>query len=99
MKKQCKLREVKHREGYYTDTYSIHNNRFELFSRDEKNLNEYELEQREDFLDLPVLEVKKVRYSGYGVSFPVTHIKLDIGSDEVRFADNYPKYGEDLNEI
>jgi hypothetical protein len=56
--------------------------RFALFDRDGDELNEAQLEDLQeegaDVLGLRVLETKESDCEGYGIEFPVTHIRLPL---------------------
>jgi len=79
-----KLREVTHTEKFCgeetTDKFSIYNNRFILFDKLGRQLNEWRVADMPNYLNLKVIEVKNSGYQSgvYFVGFPTTHIKLDI---------------------
>lgn len=77
-----KLKDVTHVEKWgekkMVDKFDIHSNRFLLFDKLGRELNEWSIKRLPNYLELEVLETKKSGYSGYGVGFPVTHIKLDF---------------------
>ena len=84
-----KLKEVKHVENFLgeevIDDFNIHNNRFVLFDKMGRKLNECKIECLPNYLDLEVIEIKKSGYSSlaYFVGYPTTHIKLDILDDKL----------------
>lgn len=77
-----KLKNVKHKEILYGEkrvyNFSFFDNRFYLFDKLGRELNSFTMEKVPNILDIEVLEIKKSGYSGHGVGFPTTHIKLDF---------------------
>lgn len=89
-----KLRDVIHKEEPFDDErYSAWSNRFELFDKLGRNLNQFKIEKIPNYLDIDVLEVKEGGYIGYGVGFPVTHIKLNFLNNEYLGCCSSIKYG------
>lgn len=82
-----KLREVKHTEKFcgkmQTSKFDFHNNRFCLFDKYGNELNSFSMEKVPNVLDLEVLETKTSGYWGYGVGFPVTHIRLNYTNEDI----------------
>lgn len=80
-----KLKDVTHEENWggekIVDKFNIHSNRFLLFDKLGRELNGWSIEKIPNYLELEVLETKRSGYSGYGVGFPTTHIKLDFLED------------------
>ena len=80
-----KLKDVTHEENWgskkMVDKFNINSNRFLLFDKLGRELNEWSIEKIPNYLELEVLETKRSGYSGYGVGFPTTHIKLDFLDD------------------
>ena len=81
-----KLKDVKHEEIFgskkFIDKFNIHNNRFLLFDKLGRELNGWSIAKLPNYLELNVLETTESGYSGYGVGFPTTHIKLDFLDDD-----------------
>lgn len=79
-----KLKDVVHEEKFCgkmrKESFNIHSNRFVLFDKLGRKLNERQIEDMPNYLELDVLEVAKSGYnsSTYFVGFPTTHIKLDF---------------------
>ena len=83
-----KLKEVSHEEEWgnkvFKKPFNFRNNRFELFDKDGFELNSWSMENVPNVLELEVLEIKISGYSGYGVGFPVTHIRLNYINNNIR---------------
>ena len=83
-----KLKDVEHEEKFCGKTikekFNIHSNRFVLFDKLGRKLNEYEIGDMPNYLELNVLEIAKSGYnsSTYFVGFPTTHIKIDFLNDD-----------------
>lgn len=75
-----KLRDVEF-EG---NKFDIGSNRFVLFDKNEKEINEFQLADMENYLDLEVLETKESGYQDrtYFVGFKTLHIKLNIDGEK-----------------
>ena len=91
-----KLKEVKHKEIFcgkeFIDDFKFGCNRFILFDKLERELNSYCMREVKNVLEIEVLEIKQGSYSGYGVGFPVTHIKLDY-LDKSKLSDYKINFG------
>lgn len=96
-----KLKEVTHTELWggeeYTNKFSFYNNRFLLFDKNGNELNPYAMSNIPDVLEINVLETRKSGYSGWGVGFPTTHIKLDFVGDEHTLAFGNFRYEDKLD--
>ncbi len=81
---------------FENDKFCIHSNRFELFDRDGRHLNSFDIARVENYLDLKVLETKESGYSSavYFVGFKTLHIKLDFYDDDC-LGDSDRKFGVD----
>lgn len=84
-----KLRDVEHKG----EKFNIHCNRFVLFDRLGRRLNEWEVAKIENYLDINVLKIVEGGYNNivYFVGFSTTHIKLDICNDKL--LDNFRNLG------
>ena len=95
-----KLKDVEHEEMFFgeprKDKFNIHSNRFVLFDKLGRRINEYSVEEMPNYLELEVLEVAKSGYNSlvYFVGFPTTHIKLNILNDEIVCYWQNLKFGE-----
>lgn len=79
--------------------FNIHSNRFILFDKNGKEINEYQLHDMDDYLDLEVLETKESGYQDmtYFVGFKTLHIKLNIdGAKEDILSPWNHKFGETI---
>lgn len=88
-----KLKEVVHEEVLYgektIEKFNIISNRFLLFNKFDRELDKYSIARLPNYLELEVLEIKTSGYSGWGVSFPTTHIKLDFPYNRYLFDDDF----------
>jgi len=86
-----KLKDVKHKN----DKFDIHSNRFVLFDKLGRRLNEWAVADLENYLDLEVLETTEGGYNNlvYFVGFPTTHIKLNICNDKLVMTFGDLKFG------
>lgn len=63
--------------------FSIYSNRFVLFDKIGRTLNEWAIEKFPNYLDLEIIETKESGFQSYiyFVGFKTLHIKLDILND------------------
>ena len=81
-----KLRELK--------GFSIYSNRFVLFDKAGRRLNEWSIAELPNYLELEILETKDSGFQSYiyFVGFKTLHIKLDILNEDLCFGNL--KFGE-----
>lgn len=75
--KKLKLKDIPH--------FNIHSNRFVLFDKNGRRLNEWQIEKHiKNYLELKVIEAKEGGYQDhtYFVGFKTMHLKLDFISDD-----------------
>ena len=83
------LRDVTHTEYFCGEEekseFSIYSNRFILFDKRGRKLNEFRVSELPNYLDLNVIETKRSGYKSmtYFVGFATTHIMLDICDDNL----------------
>ena len=76
-----KLREVKHG----AEKFNLYSNRFILFDKLGRRINEWQVAEIPNYLDLDVIKTVGSGFNSliYFVGFPTTHIMLDILDDEL----------------
>lgn len=79
--------------------FDIGSNRFVLFDKNEKEINEFQLADMENYLDLEVLETKESGYQDrtYFIGFKTLHIKLNIDGEKEEILSLWSnKFGETI---